>query len=363
MAASGVYSRAFRDYRPIFILAALYGVGVLAQAFFLGAGVLEILQYCAVNFSGVIMASVIFLLLSYICKYTQHMLTAPVSGFDIVARHRFTDRAMDDAMDVYCKGAEWRYAMIGILILVANSFFSLQKAMIPIWIDYSIDPAVAAFEKALHFGYYPHEPVVRMVDALGMSKMIDTAYVYWFPVMYTAIGYALFFEKNVHLRLKFMWVWVLSWIVLGSVMAAMMTATGPIFFHLFYTTPNPYADLLAHITAMEEHNTYFMTKTRALLQEWTMNDKIVDPNAIVAIPSLHIGICLLVSLYAHARGSVFFVPSVIFAALVFLATIYFGVHYAIDAYISIVGVFFFWWLIGKILDRKYPRPVKGQDGR
>ena len=72
---------------------------------------------------------------------------------------------------------------------------------------------------------------------------------------------------------------------------------------------------------------------------------------ISAMPSLHVAIATLCALFAWRCGPRAGMLMSVYAAIIFLASIHLGWHYAIDGYVSIVSTVLLWGAVGWALRR------------
>lgn len=187
---------------------------------------------------------------------------------------------------------------------------------------------------------------------LGAGRVLDAAYAFWLLIMLFVTGYTMFVETDLYRRLRFLWTYLLSWILLGTVGATVFSSVGPIFFHDFYPQlPDIYADIPRNLDAMNSEGFMFAAKTRLLLLGWAQNDRIFDPNALSAMPSMHLAVSWIMVLYARSLGRRPLMLAVPFFALMYLGSIYLGFHYAVDAYVSVAVTSLIWWIAGKRLAR------------
>jgi membrane-associated phospholipid phosphatase len=355
--AGGRFSSAFKHYRPLLAVAVLYALAVSVQA----------LAYCDVplaEFSKLFLAAFIlfskcFLILLGLAAgaFLRGMYRAPPPAGKTRIRQGLDD--LSRAVPRYMEGEVFAYGCAGFAVLCILNIFFLQKAMLPCLNPYSWDPFFAALDKALHFGRLPHEYFLALPGAPQLGRLFDLTYMFWFVIMDFGVGFCFWWDRDLKRRLRFMWVFLLSWILLGSLAAVAMASVGPTFYGDFYgSLPNPYADFQAFINQNGEAHFPVTFKTRGLLLEWATNGKPLNANAISAMPSMHVAIAWLVALYGWQIHRRLGIALISFALLTVGATIYLGLHYALDSYVSIACVSLMWWIAGRLLDRRYAgRPL------
>lgn len=340
----GGFSSAFREYRWLLFVAGLYAAFVSFLA----------LAVCHAPFDEFKMTLLVALMIGLKCLIFLAAMAVIVWSFLFVTQGPTQGRIRYKQLSgAYLDGAAFPRACFGALVLCGIGFFFTAKSLIPRLNPYSWDPAIAAVEKVLHFGHYPHEWVMPLTDSVNLSFALDTAYLIWFAVMYAALAYNVFIDTDISRRLRFLWTFALSWILLGTLMAVGLSSTGPLFFGNFYPDiADPYKDLVAHFDALAAKGQNLSTaRGRDLLLEWTKNERVINVNAISAMPSMHVAVAWMAVLYARTINRLVFAAAVLFFVLILWGSVYFGYHYALDGYVSVAAVTLLWWVLGKVFPR------------
>lgn len=349
---NAAWKNALRCHRPLLIAAAIYTGAVGAEAFYAGAGAQDfvtVLRYILLSVS----AMAIFIIGMYAGAGVALLLTAPQGQ----ALHQ-----LDNAARKYATGERFAAACFGFLVLATGNIFLVSKSLISTMNPFSRqswDIDFAAWDRWVHFGVFPHQYIIPAVNRLDLGILLDRAYYIWLIVMTVLAWFCIFADAQLHRRLRFLWVYFLSWALLGTLAATVFSSVGPVFFATFFkTSGNPYEFIAVNIQALHHQSPLLAETARRLLLRWHDNDTLIDPNAISAMPSMHIAMCWLFVLYARSFGRFQMAVALAFCALIFTGAIYFGFHYAIDGYVSITAVSLLWWGMGKYLDRHFPRQLK-----
>jgi hypothetical protein len=351
------WKSAFHDYRLLLLAGLVYVFIVTLEAVVCGISLGQYATVCLAIL--VVLIKCIMLLVAFGVWAFLRAFFRRGAGKGLTARLRRANAEFSRLSSAYLDGEVFAYGMVGMVTLFAIDFFFIQKSLLRHVSPYAWDPLFATVDKALHFGHYPHEAVIAFSDALSLGRAFDIAYYLWFVMMYLVLGYNLFLDTDLKRRLRVMWVFLLSWVLLGSLAATIFASTGPLFYAEFYPDAgDPYASLLAHFDAKGPGTFPIAWRTRDLLIGWTRSDKLINLNALSAMPSLHMAIAWLAVLYARSISRAWFAIAAVFAALIFLGTIYFGFHYAIDSYVSIAAVTLMWLITGKLLDLRHRRPQR-----
>lgn len=309
---------------------------------------------------GAIMISIVAVVyLACAWFWTFARLWSKNSG-DLWARYKATIAQLDKMTRHYLEGQIFTHGLIALCIYFLLNFFFIYKSLISQIHYYSWDPVFAVWDKAVHFGHYPHVFLQSMAELSWVRIFFDKVYMLWFPVMYIFIGYNMFFDNNVFRRMRFFWVFALSWVLMGSIGATVFSSVGPVFYHTFYPDlADLYQDMHVYLMA-NAGELKIATQLRGFLLHWTQDTSKIHLNAISAMPSMHIAMCWLAVLYSWHIHKALAAFSLFFCLSVFLSAVYFGFHYAIDGYVSIAAISLLWWGLGKGLKKRYAPDSKLQ---
>lgn len=351
-----LWKRAFLDHRFLLVMVACYCAAVLAEAAWCKVppgNLMHILGYLFMSAT----LGLVFMSCLYVAAFARYYAASGAEGF--LARWKEATLRLDIAARAYFEGARWPYACLAFFCTTGDCFFFISKSLINTvnpYVEAAWDGVFAKLDKALHFGMYPHEFIIPAVNALGLGRVVDFLYAFWLVVMLVVTCYNIFADDVLHRRLRYLWTHLLSWIVLGTVGATAFSSVGPLFHHDFFPDePDIYASLRANLEHLDATGFIFAAETRELLLGWARNDRVFDPNALSAMPSMHLAIGWLMVLYAREGSKRLYAAAAAFFAVVFVGSVYLGFHYAVDAYVSVAFVTFVWWMAGRQLDKRYDR--------
>ena len=341
------FAEAWPDYKLLLGFGLLYAIEASLQVIALNVRAGDILWWTVTGFADVAGLAALFIAFVGLCVlafelFKMHPAKTSFGTELKAALSRFRGRAAD-----YLTGRTFASGCLGLIVGFQTFFFTFNKATIRFYNPYWLDPLFAAWDKALHFGRYPDEWMRDFLGPIDVGPLLQVVYFGWFFVMYVVVGSCLFLDTNRRRRLRFIWVFALCWFLLGGLGASFLCSVGPIFFHDFYPQlADPYTGLRQSLAA-QETSLHGISLVRQMLLDWAQGPKIVIPNAPSAMPSLHCGISWLLALYLLSIDRLLGILGCIFCLLICFACVYFGFHYAIDSYFSLIAVSLFWWAAGR----------------
>lgn len=343
------FKTAWNDFRLLTVIGALYIVLCVAQFLMIGGTVLRVLKYAQFNLTIVLLLYFVVFIAVAGAVFIKGMVIRPFHAGGLRAQYLRATDGIEAFLVRYFKGPLFPYAVFGVFPYFAMIFFIFQKDLVRFVHPYAWDHAFMAWDKILHFGQHPYQLLIDWIGGLKIGGLLEDVYFKWFVVSYVALAYNLFFDRRLGRRMQFMWTLSLSWMLLGGILATVLSSICPIFWHEFYAGDNPYQGLLDHLAANRDDISGILLIQQKLL-EWNRSDNLLPPNAIAAMPSMHIAIAWLIVLYMRSVHFWAFLAAAVFFVLVFISCVYFGFHYALDGYVSIVLISIIWFLAGKCLD-------------
>jgi hypothetical protein len=351
------------DHRWLALAGCIYAVLVIAQCLIVGVTLHEYhkaLIWMLKPSGWSFMLALSMMLLFFFYFYVMAAWETPWRGRKLRACFLAVAKLFDKKCEHYFDSRLFADGLIGFLVLQSMGFVGSQKSLIPYLNPFKWDPVFAEWDRVLHFNHYPFQVVVSFVESMGAwaPEGLALFYMAWFFIMGGTCFYCLFIDSSFYRHMRFIWAYLLSWVILGSFCAVLFSSVGPIFFRDFY--PHP-PDLYRQFADHFDDATGFLKivfDTKQWLLRMARNDLILDLNAISAMPSLHVGIAWLLVLYWGTVNRWVMILAAIFFLMIFLGSIYFGFHYAIDSYFSMIGISLIWWGSGKLVHRLHPRHVR-----
>jgi hypothetical protein len=232
--------------------------------------------------------------------------------------------------------------------------YSFIKKAIPSAHPFSWDPAFMAWDKALHFGTFPHEWLAPLLNFPAVTFALNVNYNVWFAVMFCLWFWQGFSREDSKLRLQFLLGFTLTWFLGTCVLGTIFSSVGPCFYGRLYPDDHTYDGLMAWLTqANTQHAIWSLPVMDELWKNYETGQGLV--NGISAMPSMHVGTSVLFAILGFASGKRWLGWLLtVFALMIMIGSVHLAWHYAIDGYVGAAVAFFGWWLAGKIIDLARP---------
>jgi membrane-associated phospholipid phosphatase len=223
------------------------------------------------------------------------------------------------------------------LFLIMSAYSGL-KVHIGDFNQYSWDRAFADMDNALFFGTDPWTLVHAAFPGIVWGKIFNIFYHLWFFVMFGIWFWVAGLPGDDRSRVGFLFASGLSWAIGGIVIATAFASVGPCYFERLLGDPR-FSDLmhtlrgydLMAIAVQDEWWDLFVTKSNGV------------GAGLSAFPSMHCTYATLFALFGFSRSRKLGWALTIFAAFIYLGSVYLGWHYAIDAIGGIAIGICSWW--------------------
>jgi hypothetical protein len=244
-------------------------------------------------------------------------------------------------------GALLRYAYGFAVLAILMAAFLHNKMLIPQMSPFAWDATFARWDKVLFGGYHPWQLLQPLLGYPLVTRILDYAYVGWVPGVFLFWSWTIASRKvSAELRRQYWTATILSWLLLGIVLATALSSAGPCFLpQLFPAQASDYAQLNAYLAELHEHFMLSSSLTKQQLLE-VYHGASGGLGGISAMPSMHNAQALLfvVAAYRVSRGLGHLMLG--YAVLIFVASILLAWHYAVDGIIGMAGAYAIWWAVG-----------------
>jgi hypothetical protein len=254
--------------------------------------------------------------------------------------------------------------LVGFLLMVAfmpvfKSAFASYKQTIPLIHEFTWDFSLMRLDYILHFGHHPWRLLEPLLSFPMIVRAIDFVYTTWFYALFLSCLWMAWTPRR-HLRLCYLISTLLVWILIGSVLATILSSAGPCFYsHVASASDNPFAPLMLRLSEISESgkgNYLDAIFNQAGLWEGKITATWGAFAGISAMPSIHLAMAtLFVFLAFEVRkwlGWVF----VGYAAIILIGSVILGWHYAVDGYTGIILASLIWHGVKHIVYRTAPKP-------
>ena len=231
-------------------------------------------------------------------------------------------------------------ALITLLVLVISaSAFTTLRHEYSFIVPFHADEVLADMDAALHFGDpWRH---LRAIFPQSLSTLLFALYTQlWFIEVAAVLVYAAF-VSNRDERERYFVSFALTVILLSSVVRIAGSSGGPIFYDRLLGGDR-FADLTAAL------NSDFAGRTTLALTDYLYasytSQRTVIGTGISAMPSMHVALAFLNAMFLASRSVMVGRIAWAYAGIILFGSVYFGWHYAMDGYISILCVMLIWML-------------------
>jgi len=242
-----------------------------------------------------------------------------------------------------------------LLLPTFMSLFSSMKSVIHLIQPFYLDEFLMKADRFFHFGIDPWRITHSIFGMATPSVILNFFYNLWFFIMFS---YVLWMIVNVHFdrkRMQFLFAFVISWPLIGSFLAIVMSSAGPVYYgdivgdHFIF---GPMMDALKSFDKAYEDSAFgiFALNTQDMLwADYLKNDTGIG-SGISAMPSMHVAIAALLYFSGREVSKYIGYGMLIFLILIQIGSVHLGWHYALDGYISILLIWGLWkfcgWLAG-----------------
>jgi len=242
--------------------------------------------------------------------------------------------------------------IIAVFLPTFLSVFTGFKTMIGVIHPYAWDATFAAWDRWLHFGWHPWEILHPLLAFPWVTSAINIVYNYWIVVLYLMLFWQAFSTRDPRLRMQFFLTFVLTWALLGSLMATLLSSGGPVYYGRLTGLADPFLPLMDYLRAANEVGVVWALKVQDGLWQAHVTGTYDLGRGISAMPSIHVSAAVLFALLAWRVDRRLGIGFTVFAAVILIGSVHLAWHYAIDGYVSAALTVAIWRLCGWWLARE-----------
>jgi PAP2 superfamily len=252
-----------------------------------------------------------------------------------------------------------RLANLFIPVVLGPLFFTTFgsfKRLIPLMNPYGWDHSLMIWDAWLHGGTQPWELLQPLIGTPMVTASINFIYNIWLFLLYATFIWQACTLKRPILRMQYLVCFLLFWIVVGTLLATVLSSAGPCYYGRITGLDDPYAPLMDYLRAANEVTPVWSVKVQEMLWDNYVSGGTLLGSGISAMPSMHLAIATLMALLGWRTNRWAGIGYTAFAAVILVGSVHLGWHYAIDGYVSIIVSIAIWHATGWALRRWY-RPV------
>ena len=241
--------------------------------------------------------------------------------------------------------------VLGFAIVVAllPLFFSVStsfKSLIPVLHPFAWDETFAAWDRWHHGGVDPWKLLQPLLGHPWATSAVGFFYHLWFFVVAGILFWQTFSTRDRRLRMQFLLTFVLSWSLLGSLLAVLLSSGGPVYYGRLTGLSDPFAPLMDYLAAADEVAPVWALKVQDMLWESYTAGEVSFATGISAMPSMHVSATVLLALLGWRVHRSLGIALTAFAILIMIGSVHLGWHYAIDGYLAALLTWLMWRCAG-----------------
>lgn len=225
-----------------------------------------------------------------------------------------------------------------LLAILSGCAVTALKARITTAVPFYADPALASIDRMIFgedswlwanawFGW-AHVPVVAAYESWMLGQL--AAYM------------ALMFAAPSRLKSQSLLAFVLMWLILGLLLAYLLSSAGPIFYDRIYGGTE-----FSGLQALLQRSPLTAASEQYLWQSHQTGD-LQFAAGISAMPSLHVAGATWLALVLSSAFPRLKSVAIAYVALIYIGSLMTGWHYALDGIVGVAGVLAIWKLAGML---------------
>ncbi|MBX3532034.1 MAG: phosphatase PAP2 family protein [Rhizobiaceae bacterium] len=229
-------------------------------------------------------------------------------------------------------------ALLMAMVLFQGTFTSIKNVLPLMHGGFPQDGIQADIDRWLHFGTDPWRWLYSFAATDLVRMAVEWNYnVAWFALVYGALFFVATSPAARAVRMRYIFMFMLVWVVCGNLLAGVFLSAGPAFYGFVTGDGARFAEQLAFLQRGldQEHSA-------AAYQQylWSLHADGLSGfgSGISAFPSVHVGLAAMNAFFVSERWPRLALAAWGYVALIVASSVYLAWHYAIDGYVSIAVV-------------------------
>lgn len=232
--------------------------------------------------------------------------------------------------------------------IVLLPYFSKMKSAIPLFNDYTWDTTFIAWDRAIFFGYDAWEVFQPVLGYPVVTAFLALLYQLWFLLLYPGVMFFAFAKIDRTVQRQFFLSYMLSWTLIGGLMATLLASVGPCFVGPMLGNPTFDAQM-AYLNAANDQIPIMVLPVQEMLLEWYAKSENGLGSGITAMPSMHCAIAFLYWIAVRRISPKWGKFFAVFFFVIWIGSVHLAYHYAVDGLVSILAVMAIWWVSERIV--------------
>ncbi|HEX8667318.1 MAG TPA: phosphatase PAP2 family protein [Allosphingosinicella sp.] len=264
----------------------------------------------------------------------------------------------------YCEGMRSRFFWLAVGCTVTTltfPFFGAFKQVLLPARGFPWDATLAHVGRLLLGGTTPWQVTHKVFGSVDGTLFLDRLYSGWVPLIGGLPMLVGMFMQDVQLKVRLIGSWLMAWVLVGTLGAWLFASAGPCYYNDLVGTDRNYAELqqrlslLARAAAARGHEITTLEFQPLLLKAFHGN--IYAPaGGISAMPSMHVALATLCAIAGFTVNRCLGAIGTLYAVLIWIGSIHFGWHYAVDGPVGAAMMLAIWKASGRIVPQA-PAPA------
>ncbi len=246
----------------------------------------------------------------------------------LAMRHMFSA----ERMACFCAGT----LLMCALLPFQATFTSVKNAISAN--GFQFDRVQADIDKIIHFNVDPWQWLYAVADSRIFLYIVEVNYMFvWFVLCFGLLYWIVVSPKTSGFRTRYVVTFILTWVILGNVMAGFYISAGPAYFGHVTGDYERFGEMIELLRRNEGH---FNAAIKYQDYLWLLRENDVSglASGISAFPSVHVGLTMMNALFVLELNRRLGIAFLVYTAFIVMSSVYLAWHYAIDGYVSIAVV-------------------------